>query len=506
MSENDDLVLQRKQKATELNNLGINVYPRKYEYTHTASQILGQFADLKEGDEDANTVRVAGRIMTTRDMGKASFSHLKTDSNRKPGQSNSDNRPSDQIQIYVRKDVLDDRKYELYKKLDIGDFIGVEGNVFRTRTGELTVKAKNLVVLAKSLRPLPEKWHGLKDVETRYRQRYVDLLVNQPVKEIFIARSSIITTLREFLDNAGFLEVETPMMQSIAGGAAARPFITHHQALDMDLFLRIAPELYLKRLIIGGLGKVYEINRNFRNEGISTRHNPEFTMLELYEAYSDYEDMMDLCEELLTYAAQKVLGSLKIKYQGHDIDLTRPWKRMSLYEAIKKYSELDFDEISTLEDTRKAAESLKVKIEKNYKRGKIITRIFEEMVEPKLISPVFITDYPVDVTPLAKSKDGSPEIVERFELYIGSQELANAYSELNDPQEQKERLIAQAKERNAGDEEAQMLDEDYVRAMEYGMPPCGGLGIGIDRLVMILTDSASIRDVIFFPQLRKEAK
>jgi lysyl-tRNA synthetase, class II len=504
MAENEEIVL-RKQKVADLNNLGINVYPHKYDYTHTAIQILEEFTDLKEGNESTGEVRVAGRIMTTRDMGKASFSHLKTDSNVRSAKPGEEAKVADQVQIYVRKDILGDHKYEVYKKLDIGDFIGVEGSVFRTRTGELTIKVKNMHLLSKALRPLPEKWHGLKDVETRYRQRYVDLVVNQPVKDVFITRSRIINALRNFLDKDGFLEVETPMMQSIAGGAAAKPFITHHHALDMDLYLRIAPELYLKRLIIGGLGRVYEINRNFRNEGISTRHNPEFTMMELYEAYSDYNDMMDLCEELLCYAAEQVLGTLKFKYQGKDMDFTRPWKRMTLTEAIKQATEVDFDTITTVEEAKKVAESLNVKVEKNYKRGKIITSVFEELVEANLPSPVFIIDYPKDVTPLAKSKEGSPDIVERFELYIGGQELANAYSELNDPQEQKQRLMDQMKEKNAGDEEAQMMDDDYVRAMEYGMPPCGGLGIGIDRLVMVLTDSASIRDVILFPQLKKEA-
>ncbi len=492
MSEKDDLILQRKQKLKELYSDGINPYPNKYRYTHTALDIVTEFSSLAEGEESENTVRIAGRIITTRNMGKASFSHIKTE--------------SDNIQIYMRKDMVGDEKYKVYKKLDIGDFIGVEGNVFRTKTGELTVKVRDFVILAKSLRPLPEKWHGLKDIETRYRQRYVDLIVNQNVREVFITRSKIIKTLREFLDNAGFLEVETPMMQSVAGGATARPFVTHHKALGMDLFLRIAPELYLKRLVIGGLEKVYEINRNFRNEGISKKHNPEFTMLELYQVYIDYEDVMALCEEMLTYTAQKVLGTLQLKYQDKYIDLSSPWQRISLYDAIKKYTGLDFGEIKNVKEAKKAAETLNVKIEDNYKRGKIMNRIFEELVEPKLILPTFIIDYPVDVSPLAKSKASVPDMVERFELYIGGQEIANAYSELNDPLEQEKRLNAQLKERKEGDEEAQMLDEDYLRAMEYGMPPCGGLGIGIDRLVMILTDSATIRDVILFPQLRKEVK
>ncbi len=502
----DDLVLQRKQKLKELHTEGINPYPHKFNYTHTAQKIIDDFSFLKEGDENENIVKLAGRIMTTRNMGKASFSHLKTEIDIKTVTLNSLNKLSDQIQIYVRKDEVGDKKYELYKKLDIGDFIGIEGNVFRTRTGELTVKVKDVVILAKSLHPLPEKWHGLKDIETRYRQRYIDLIVNQKVREVFITRSKIITTLRDFLDNAGFLEVETPMMQSVPGGATARPFITHHKALGMDLFLRIAPELYLKRLIIGGLGKVYEINRNFRNEGISTRHNPEFTMLELYQAYIDYEDVMDLCEKMLTYTAQKILGNLSIIYQDKDINLSSPWPKFSLYEVIKKYTDLDFEKIQTLDEAKRSANSLNVRIEENYSRGKIINRIFEEIVEPKLFSPTFIIDYPVDVSPLAKSKDDNSQIVERFELYIGGQELANAYSELNDPEEQRKRLITQAEERKAGDEEAQMFDEDFVRALEYGMPPCGGLGVGIDRLVMLFTNSASIRDVILFPQLRKEVK
>ncbi|MFH1784492.1 MAG: lysine--tRNA ligase [bacterium] len=505
MKEKDDLITQRKEKIEQLYCDGINPYPNKYDYTHTADEVFDKFSDIKEEQESQETVKVAGRIIANRKMGKACFSHLKTDSSV-AAISEIKRAKSDKIQIYMRKDIVGDEQYQLYKKLDIGDFIGVEGKIFRTKTGELTVKVNSFILLSKSLRPLPEKWHGLKDVETRYRQRYVDLIVNQDVKEVFIKRSRIVKTMREFLDDEGFLEVETPMMQSIAGGATARPFVTHHKALGMDLFLRIAPELYLKRLIIGGISKVYEINRNFRNEGLSKRHNPEFTMLELYQAYLDYEGVMNLCEEMMTHVVQKVLGTLQVQYQGQYIDFSCPWQKLTLTEAIKKYTDVDFSKVKDADEAKKIAKSLNVSVEDDYKLGKIINRIVEECVEPKLLLPTFIIDYPVDISPLAKSKPDDPDTVERFELYIGGQEVANAYSELNDPQEQRKRMLAQAEERQSGDDEAQMLDEDYLRAMEYGMPPCGGLGIGIDRLVMLLTDSATIRDVIFFPQMRKEVK
>jgi lysyl-tRNA synthetase class 2 len=389
--------------------------------------------------------------------------------------------------------------------IDIGDFLGVEGAVFTTRTGEITIAAERLQVLAKSLRPLPAKWHGLRDVETRYRRRYVDLIVSPEVRRAFVVRSQVIREIRHFLDFRGFLEVETPMMQPIPGGAAARPFITHHNALDLDLYLRVAPELYLKRLIVGGFEKVYEINRNFRNEGVSSRHNPEFTMLEAYQAYADYNDMMKLVEELVEHVCGEVLGELSLTYQGKEIDMRPPWRRIGLLEAIVEHTGVDPQRLLEVGSARAVCRELGLPAGEDLHLSTLVNNLFEARVEPHLIQPTFVVDYPTAISPLAKRKPDNPELVERFEPFVAGQELGNAFTELNDPLDQRRRFEEQARERAAGDEEAHPMDEDYVRALEYGMPPTGGLGIGIDRLVMLLTDSASIRDVILFPQMRPEA-
>lgn len=488
MEEINELEQQRRKKLAELREKGIDPYPNQFASTHTTAEVRNIFGHLTPGQDDQTVVVFAGRIMTMRLMGKACFAHVKDAYGR--------------LQIYVKQDILGKELYEFFRILDSGDIIGVAGPVFCTRTGELTVLAQRLTLLSKSLRPLPEKWHGLTDVETRYRQRYVDLIANDAVADIFRVRSKVIKAMRAFLDAKEFLEVETPMMQPVPGGAAAKPFVTHHNALDLDLYLRIAPELYLKRLIVGGLERVYEINRNFRNEGISTRHNPEFTMIELYQAYADYNQIMELCRELITYAARTSIGTLEITYGQHSIQLGGLWKRMTLLEAVKEYTGQDFSQGQSLEETRTIAQQLGVEFSLQDSRSKIINAVFEDKVEQHLIQPTFICDYPVELSPLAKNSRKNPDVVERFELFIGAQELANAYSELNDPLEQRKRMEQQAQERCRGDEEAQRLDEDFIRALEYGMPPCGGLGIGIDRLIMLFTNAASIRDVILFPHMR----
>ncbi|NPV72935.1 MAG: lysine--tRNA ligase [Pelotomaculum sp.] len=481
----NELMRVRREKLAELRDKGIEPYGGRFERTHTARYILDNFVEMEN-----RPVVIAGRIMSRRGMGKATFAHIQDGTG--------------QIQIYVRLNDVGPESYELFGRLDIGDIIGVQGSVFKTRMGEITVAAESFKILSKSLRPLPEKWHGLRDVELRYRQRYVDLIVNPEVKEVFETRSKIIRACRNFLDGKGFLEVETPMMQVIPGGAAARPFITHHNALDMDLYLRIAPELYLKRLLVGGFEKVYEINRNFRNEGISTKHNPEFTMLELYQAYADYTDMMNLIEELISAVAVEALGTTKIEYQGTEIDLAPPWPRIPMLETIKVHAGLDFGALKSAEEAFKAVEQagIGLELDPSDSWGTIVNKVFEEVVEPKLIQPTFVVDYPVEISPLAKRKAEDPELTYRFELFIYGREIANAFSELNDPIDQKGRFLKQVEKRKAGDEEAHMMDEDYINALEYGMPPAGGLGIGIDRLVMLLTNSASIRDVILFPLMK----
>ena len=484
LNELSELMRVRREKLQELLDKGYRPYGDKYERLHYSADIVNNFEQY-EGQE----VSVAGRLMAKRGHGKAGFANLQDSAGV--------------IQIYGRLNNLGAEDYDLFQKLDIGDIIGVKGKVFRTQKGEITVEIQKLTLLSKSLRPLPEKWHGLKDVELRYRQRYVDLTVNPEVKNQFVARSQIVRCIRNLLDEKGFLEVETPMMQPIAGGASARPFITHHNTLDMELYLRIAPELYLKRLLVGGFDKVYEINRNFRNEGISTKHNPEFTMLELYQAYADYYDMMEIAEYLVYNTALKVNGTPVITYQDKEINLTPPWNRLPMLEAVKKYSGLDFAAIMSDEEAVKAAKGLGLNVVlPSDSWGEVLNKVFEEMVEPKLIQPTFIIDYPVEISPLAKKKEDTPNLTYRFELFIYGRELANAFSELNDPIDQKARFQKQVEQRRGGDDEAHMMDEDYVQALEFGMPPAGGLGIGIDRLVMLLTNAASIRDIILFPLLK----
>lgn len=478
-----ELLQVRRDKLEALRREGIDPFGGRFTTTHSNRQVSENFELLEQ-----TTVVVAGRVMARRGHGKAAFANLldRTGS----------------IQLYARQDGLGEEAYERFLSLDLGDLIGVEGKVFRTKKGEKSIEVERLTVLAKSLRPLPEKWHGLKDVDLRYRQRYVDLIVNPEVREVFMLRSKIIRTIRQFLDGAGFIEVETPMMQPIPGGATARPFITYHNTLDLTLYLRVAPELYLKRLLVGGLERVYEINRNFRNEGISTRHNPEFTMLELYQAYADYNDMMDITENLIAYAAQECLGTTTIEYQGHQINIAPPYARLTMLEAIKQHTGADFNLTSTADEARALARQLRVETTPGGARGDIITEVFEELVEPQLMQPVFITQFPVEVSPLAKRNAQDPTVTDRFELFIFARELANAFSELNDPLDQRQRLTEQWAVRSEEEKKIYAVDEDFLTALEYGMPPAGGLGIGIDRLIMLLTDSPSIRDVLFFPTMR----
>lgn len=478
-----ELIQRRHEKLEEFRQRGVEPYGEKYQVSHRAQEITENFEEV-EGKE----VKVSGRIMTMRRHGKAGFANLQDESG--------------QIQIYARLDDLGEESFECYKLLDIGDIIGVRGKVFKTRKGEITVSTEDFNLLAKSLRPLPEKWHGLRDIELRYRQRYLDLIMNPEVKEVFILRSRIIQAMRNYLNEKGYLEVETPMMHRVTGGANARPFKTYHNALDMDLYLRIATELHLKRLLVGGYEKIYELGKVFRNEGISTRHNPEFTSVEVYEANADYYDMMVLTEDMISVICQDVFGSLKITYQGKELDLTPPWPRLTMLEAIKKYANLDFTGAKRDEEAREVVKDLKLNIDKNTTRGEIINLVFEEYVEKHLDQPVFILDYPIEVSPLAKSKKDDPAFTYRFEAFLASSEIANAFTELNDPLDQKERFLKQAEKRAAGDEEAHMMDDDFIASLEYGMPPAGGLGIGIDRLIMLFTDAPSIRDVILFPTLR----
>ena len=485
-AENLSELLQiRRDKLAELVEAGKDPYQiTKFPRTDSAQDIVDGFETGYEGKK----VAIAGRIMGWRDMGKANFIDLRDGSGR--------------IQDYVKINEIGEEAFAEFSKWDLGDIIGVEGEVFRTRRGEISVKAEKLTLLSKSLRPLPEKWHGLKDTDTRYRQRYLDLIANPEVKDVFIKRSKIITAIREFLDSKGFLEVETPVLHTIAGGASARPFITHHNALNIDLYMRIALELYLKRLIVGGFDKVYEIGRNFRNEGMDVRHNPEFTMIELYEAYADYNDIMDLTEELIRYAANKVLGTGRVSYGGVEIDLDRQFERISMVDAVKKYAGVDFEAIQSLEEARAAAKEHNIEFEQRHLKGDILNLFFEEYVEDKLVQPTFVTGHPVDISPLSKRMKEKPEYTERFELFITGREFANAFSELNDPIDQRQRFEHQMELRAQGDEEAAELDEDFLVALEHGLPPTGGMGMGIDRLVMLLTDSASIRDVLLFPTMK----
>ncbi len=490
MEEINELIEQRIKKLEELRRSGIEPFGGAFYAEDHASELQSRFGDTaKEAFEsDPVSCSLAGRIVAMRDFGKAAFAHLQDYTGK--------------IQVYFRKDKLGD-KYFLIKKLDIGDIVGLRGILFRTRTNELTVQVEDVFFLTKSLRPLPEKWHGLKDIETRYRQRYVDLIVNPEVKQTFIKKSIIIKAMRDFLESKGFIEVDTPMMQPIPGGATARPFKTHHNALGVDLYLRIAPELYLKRLLVGGYERVYELNRNFRNEGISTRHNPEFSMLEFYIAYRDYNFLMPFTEELITHVAEKALGTLKLSYGDEVIDLSPPWPRIAMLDALTQQGvpeEIFGDE----EKARAWAKANNIQVEAGAGPGKILDEIFKEKVEPGLVQPTFIIDHPVDLSPLAKRKPDNPALVERFELFIASREIANAFSELNDPMDQRQRFQAQVAAKARGDEEAHWMDEDFVRALEYGMPPAAGEGIGVDRLVMLLTNSQSIRDVILFPQLKPE--
>jgi lysyl-tRNA synthetase, class II len=494
----------RRQKLKQIEALGQQVYPRKYEFTHTIPQILAEYTE-KTGEQLENprvNVRVAGRIMAIRLMGKAGFAHLQQDGQR--------------LQIYVKKDAVGEKGFELYKLLDLGDHIGVSGYLFRTRTGELSVHVEEITFLSKDLLPLPEKWHGLTDVELRYRQRYVDLVMNPEVREVFIKRSKLVQSLRRFMDGQGFVEVETPMMQPIAGGAVARPFVTHHNTLDMNLFLRIAPELYLKRLTVGGFDRVYEINRNFRNEGLGWRWNPEFTMLEFYQAYTDYRGVMDLTQQLIEQAAKDVTGGTKAKWGDDEIDWAGPnWRRMTMREAIIRYwpeaagakpQMPDFASAEAVEALVKRFNSGHAHVAYDPKQpaGKTIAALFEAAAEEHLIQPTIIYEFPTAVSPLSKQKADEPDWTERWEIFAGKMEIANGFSELNDPEDQRRRFEQQLQERERGDEEAHQMDEDYIRALSYGMPPAGGVGVGVDRLAMLLTDSHTIRDVILFPVLRPE--
>ena len=490
--ESSEQVEVRKQKLEKLKASGAALYPNDFKPTDSASAIVAAFADA--GDEALTAApkdfRVAGRIMAIRRMGKASFFHIQDRRAR--------------LQVYIQQAGVGEDGYALFRSLDVGDIVGVSGHLFRTRTKELTLEARDVRLLTKCLRPLPEKWHGLADVEARYRQRYLDLMVNPEVREVFDKRSKLVRLLRRFFEARDFLEVETPIMQSIPGGAAARPFVTHHNTLDMDLYLRVAPELFLKRLLVGGFERVFELNRNFRNEGISVRHNPEFTMVEFYQAYATFEDLIALTEELFVTLAGELCGGLQVVYGEHSIDLTRPWRRLTIPQAIVEHGGATQEELGTPDGLRRFAARKDLHIDLSATYGNALVEVFEEVAEARLIQPTFITGYPIEVSPLARKSEQNPAMVDRFELYIAGRELANAFSELNDPADQRERFLEQMAARAAGDDTANPIDEDYVRALEYGLPPAAGEGIGIDRLVMFFTNSPSIRDVILFPLLRKQ--
>ncbi len=492
MDESHEQRAQRIQKLETLKALGVQPYGTRFEATHHVEGLVAAYGAKTKDELARHTISccTAGRIVALRRFGKAAFVSLQDGAHR--------------LQVYLKKDVLDDAAFRLSQELDLGDWVGVEGCLFRTKTDELTVEVRTLTFLSKGLRPLPEKWHGLTDIETRYRQRYVDLIANPGIHNIFKTRSRLIAGIRAYLTEHGFLEVETPMMQPIPGGAAARPFVTHHNTLNTDLYLRIAPELYLKRLIVGGFRQVFEINRSFRNEGVSTIHNPEFTMLEFYQAYADYRDLLVLTEDLFGTLARNLLGTTTLAYQGQTIDLTPPWRRLPYFEAILAYNTFERNVLEDQAAAATAATRLGLEIPKGASLVGILNVIFEETVERHLTQPTFITDYPAEISPLSRRKDSDPRLTDRFELFIASRELANGFSELNDPLDQRQRFEAQVSQREAGDAEAHYFDEDFLRALEYGMPPTAGEGIGIDRLVMLFTNQASIRDVILFPQLRPE--
>jgi lysyl-tRNA synthetase, class II len=485
-----DLVDQRKQKTEGFRREGINPFPNGFKVSHTVADIQNICGKAPQDGDPTDRCATAGRIMAVNSFGKSAFIRFRD--------------RSGQLQAYIRKDKVGDAGYALFKKMDIGDFIGLSGTLFQTKTGEWTLLAEDLTLLGKSTRPLPEKFHGLKDPEKRYRQRYVDLIMNAETRRIFRIRSQMTQAIRDFFLRNDYLEVETPMMQPIAGGAEATPFVTHHNALDMDLFLRIAPELYLKRLVVGGFERVFEINRNFRNEGVSTQHNPEFTMLEFYQAYATHEDLMTLTEQLFAEVMQKVLGTTSVTYQGQTIDFQGPWKRLPLAQALKELGGLDPALLNDRDGLIAFADAKGVPLTKTRRIGKIITKLFDALVEPQLIQPTFITGYPVEVSPLSRRSDTAPDITERFELFVSGFEIANGFSELNDPEDQYHRFMQQMEDRRDGDDEAHQMDADYIEALEYGMPPTAGEGIGIDRLAMLLTDAPSIREVILFPHMKSK--
>ena len=493
MSQDNQILQQRREKAEALEGLGVNLYSNRFKPAHTVRDILPRSDEFQaeEHDESGAVYSVAGRIMSMRKFGKAAFCHIAD--------------RSGQIQVYLKKETLGEEEFDKFKKWDIGDIVGIEGTLFKTKVGELSIQARAMTMISKSMRPLPEKWHGLTDVETRYRQRYVDLIVTPESRATFRKRVEIIRLVREYLNKLGFMEVETPMMQAVPGGATAKPFKTHHNALGMDLFLRIAPELYLKRLLVGGFERVFEINRNFRNEGLSTRHNPEFTMLEFYQAYATYEELMDLTEEMIASICQEVNGSMEIQYQGSAVNLAPPWRRLTMDEALVQIGGIDAQLLADDEAVMALARERGIKLEAQAGPGKAKTELFELLVEEQLIDPTFITAYPTEVSPLARRNEEDPSVTDRFELFITGREIANGFSELNDPVDQKERFEKQVAERGNDEEVHPEVDYDYIRALEYGMPSAAGEGIGIDRLVMLLTDSPSIRDVILFPHLKPEA-
>jgi lysyl-tRNA synthetase class 2 len=492
MDNAKDLLSKRKEKAAGLKADGINLFPNGFTVDHTIRDINDHLQTLSDEQQDDPAVfTVAGRMMAINRFGKSAFIRFKDRTGL--------------VQAYIRKDKVGDRAYDLFKRLEVGDFVEIRGSLFRTKTGEWTLLSTHIDLVCKSSRPLPEKFHGLKDPEKRYRQRYIDLIMNPDVQDIFIKRSRIIQAMRTFFLSRDFLEVETPMMQPIPGGAEATPFKTHHNALDMDLYLRIAPELYLKRLVVGGFERVFEINRNFRNEGVSTQHNPEFTMVEFYQAYATYEDLMDLTEQMFSQIAETVTGGTTVSYQGNEIDLGGTWKRISLYDALEQIGGVDAALLTDKDRLLDFAASQGITVTKTGRLGKVITKLFDALVEPQLIQPTFITGYPAEVSPLSRRSDTHPELTERFELFIAGREIANGFSELNDPEDQRGRFLQQVEDRNAGDSEAHFMDDDYIEALEYGMPPTAGQGIGIDRLVMLLTDAPSIREVILFPHMKPKA-